>query len=200
MSWLSRMFRPPAPRNDRETFREAIGIDVSGPEFFDLYPSRVDILRRLKAAGVFRDAHLLWALDMIMANIGSSTSNIIKTLERSGDLLPREELKSLGYHPTKKLGRRFVNAIAANDVKAATERLETLILIATATANKLHNLRRFEKAGITRCTVSPSGDERDTALERELAGRTVTIDEARRLTLKYEEDLQRTVFLAEVEF
>lgn len=187
---------------DADRLRAAIGIDVSGPEFFDLYPSRADIEARLRGLNLFREDAIGWLTNSAHDDISNSAvvRFAVQRIVRSGTLLGREEVKALGFYPSKKLGDRFVQAVSGNDLRTATERLEQSLHVAVSRASQLHNLRRMQETGCTEVDFRSANDERSTALERELEGQRLTIVQAREIVLDRSDEISRSTFLAVIDF
>ncbi len=189
-------------RSNIDRFRDAISIDVSGPEFFDLYPTRQDIHDRLENASIFRIA----SLDAMVGDIhrmiadGTTIRAITTKIIRKGDLIGRDELKGLGINPSRKIGREFLSACAANDIIAACDRLEHVLHVACATANNRHNIRRSSEVGVTQWIFRACKDERDTSIERMFDGRAFDKISALKLIDEHEDDIYRSTFIAVVEF
>lgn len=72
--------------------------------------------------------------------------------------------------------------------------------ISPAAASQLANLRQFESIGVTHCRLRSAGDERTTPLEHMMDGKRITVAEARQLVEQSEDQIARSVFVAEIEF
>jgi hypothetical protein len=192
--------RKPSQKSFFDKRVEAFGIDTSGPEFFDRHPTKSDIQNRLHASGLFRPDRLSWAAATIFAQSERSFEPQMKAIIGAGEPLSKEDKKELGIHPSRVVGRDFVNALQANDVDGAIDRLEIIVHTARAIAMNLHNLRRMEEIGITHVTFSTPKDERNTDIENRLEGHIFTISEARKLISDHEEDILRSTFIGEVKF
>jgi hypothetical protein len=182
--------------------RAAFGIDVSGPEFFDLFPTREAIADRLISSGQFRGEAIAWissAAHEHLADAGT-TRGAVDLVVRSGDPLSREAVKALGFYPTTKVGHRYAAAIAANDAPAATERLRHDLHVACSSASQLHNLRRMSEMGVVQVIFSSCRDERSTALEKLHEGKPLSIADARNLVLSDADQISRSVFIAVINF
>lgn len=70
--------------------------------------------------------------------------------------------------------------------------------------NSVHVLNRhldnFEAAGVTHVEFMAAGDERDTALERQMNGSVLSIKAARRLLASRGSEMPRSVFRGIVKF
>lgn len=187
---------------DVADFKRAVSIDVSGPEFFDLYPSQDDFAERLRQCGLFRIDAVDWIARAIHQRIsaGGGYEGARRDVVQTGRLLGDKELQELGLHKRAKVGDQFVAAVAANDISAAMDRLLQIIHFATSRASQLHGLRRSEEIGVKRVRFMSARDERSTDLERRLEGREMSIAQARKLVLDNSDAISRSVFQAIVEF
>ena len=184
-------------RADR--LRQAIGIDTSGPEFFDFYPTVEEIAEHIRATGRFHAQSIPWMAAIAHEHIsgGGGSQKAAIDIIRSGDLLSPEEVKGLGYkRGTAKVGRHYAEALIDPADSDAANALQNAIHLASARASYLHSLRRMEQAEINTVTFSSPKDERNTPLEWEIEGKTMTIAEARRLVLERGDEIPRSVFLA----
>jgi len=185
-----------------ERFSDAISIDVSGPEFFDFYPTAEAIAARLRGSGQFHEDAIGWMAETARAYIadGGHTRGAVDRIVQSGTLQGRDAVSALGFYRTKKVGNRYVTAIAGNDASAATDRLQHEIHVACSHASHMHNLRRMFEMGVGEVTFSSANDERSTALERKLEGTRMTIEEARDLATEHADEISRSVFRAIINF
>lgn len=201
--WLFQQFRQ---NNDNVSnigaFRKAIAIDVSGPEFHDLYPTLPAFKKAVAASGAFKPNAVDWIAKAIFRKIrdGTSYRGALEAVTRAGDFLSPEQLRAIGTNPRRKLGNSFVASLADDKVSDAIAKLEDAIIATTSTANQLHNLRRNKEAGISHCVFSSARDERCTDLERELEGKRLTIEEAMDLVKARGAEIKRSVFQGEVNF
>jgi len=195
---LKRLFGNPKTEADRDAFRRAISIDVSGPEFRDLYPTFEDIQQRLRSAQIFRDAAIAWMARAAHSKIGAGVASGggVIAIVRAGQLLSKDELKVLGLHQSRKVGADFIAALDGADAGRAISQLEVILNTATVHAKHLHDLRRMEEAGITHCRLLSALDERGTEVERTFDGQKFTIEEARRFAIEHQADIRRSVFQA----
>ncbi len=185
LPFLQRLFGNPKTESDRDAFRDAISIDVSGPDFRDLYPTQADIAARLQSAGIFHDSAVPWMAQAAQASIaaGAGLRENVRIVVATGSLLAKDELKALGLHHGRKVGADFIAALHGVETGAAIDQFETILHTAASHANHMHNLRRFQEAGITHCRLSSPQDARETAIEQKFNGRKLTLEEARRLAL-----------------
>lgn len=201
VDWLFRPKKSEASTSI-DKFVEAMSIDVSGPEFRDLYPTLDEWKARLNGSGAFRGDSIDWiactAFDI--ANGSSGHAAILKAVVRAGPLLSRDELKEAGLNVRRKVGRRFVDSISGCNAASAMQIFEETVLVTLSVANKLHNLRRFEETGIQFVELLSAKDERDTDFENTIQGRRLTIREAKNMIKEHEKDIVRSVFVAIVEF
>ena len=191
------------PKNTNlDDIKDAIGIDVSGPEFRDLYPTRDDIALRLERSGLLHANAIPWISSYLSHEIskGQTVKATIRALCTLGRQLTPDELKAIGLNPRRKLGAEFVEALAANDISAGIDRLTGIVHAAKATVNTLHNFRRQEEAGVTHVIFCSVRDERETALERALDGTRLSISDARTLVLSRGDEITRGFFRAEITF
>lgn len=199
--WLSSLTKP-SPKSDYNKMIAAIGIDVSGPEFFDLYPTKNAISERIRASAMFHGDAIEWMSITAHKHITRSATNrhVMEQIVRSGEPLDEAAVSALGFYRKMKIGHRYAAAIACNDARAATDRLKFDLLVACSKANQLHNIRRHAECGTRLWTFKSALDERCTPLERELEGKVFTEDEARALVLSRPEEIWRSYFRAHVEF
>lgn len=189
-------------KNDFERARSAMSIDVSGAEFRDLYPTKQDIEARLGPTGLLSPEAVLWISETLQTSIaaGASVRRAMQQVVRSGAALPKEEKQSLGINPRMIVGDRFASAVCIDDIRGAIDTIEQIAHVATSRANAMHNLRRFEEAGIDHVTFLSCRDERDTEFERTMDGRRFTIPQARQLLQEHDYEMARSLFQAEVRF
>ena len=176
-----------------------MSIDTSGPEFFDRSPTPKDFRRRIAQSGHFRQSDHGWMSELAAERIkgGGTYRSTLQAIVRSGDLLSKDEIKALGFHSSRKVGRDFAEAISSGDTEGAVVALETLIHHASFRAVTLHNLRRSQDdAGVELVTFCSPQDERSTDLERRLEGKEMTIAAARKLVEEHEAEICRSYFRA----
>lgn len=179
-----------------------MSIDVSGPEFDDLYPTLATFKQSIAAKRAFKPDAVDWIADIVSEKIrgGASYRAALEAVTRAGTLLTPQQLRDLGANPRRKLGDGFVASLANVELTNAIAELEDAIIATTSNANKLHNLRRYREAGVTHCSLSSAGDERCTELEQKFDGKRLTIDEATDLVKIHGSEITRSVFRAEIEF
>jgi len=196
-----RWLKGKAPSTPGE-MKKSVSIDVSGPEFFDLYPTKEDFAGRLRDCGFFRHEEIDWMAETIHQQIiaGGSYKAAHTAIVRAGTQMTEDEIKVIGLHKRTKIGDRFVAAVSVTQIKPAIDQLFLLIQHATSKSNKLHNLRRMEEAGITQVEFSSPKDERSTPLEREMEGKVITIGEAKELTVSRSDEISRSVLMGIVKF
>ncbi|MBS7546279.1 hypothetical protein [Ancylobacter oerskovii] len=204
MSWFSRLFGRAAPAQsigERNASVKAVTIDASGPEFFDAFPSREDIDRRLRQSGLFKPEASDWIIDAAFKAIGGRAEGSITAITRAGRLLAKDELKEIGYRSNAKIGRGFVDALAVSDVRFAIEEMQRQLRVAACRANLLHNLRRAEEAvGIKRVIFRCGVPDAASKIEREFEGKTMLTSKARELIINHDEQLTYTWFEPIIEF
>lgn len=201
LSWLfgGRVAEPEDPKS----LRDAISIDISGPEFHDYYPDAKEFEERLRETGMFRENDLESVATALSEAIRSGAGYRAATdrIVRAGDrLLSKLELKQLGVHHARKIGIQFRNTLNSDDIVSGIEALDVMVHAVSARRLHLHNLRRFEESGIARVRYMSAGDERVTAFEKSIDGMEMTVSRAREIARDHDVDVRRGVFLAVVEF
>jgi len=123
LPFLQRLFGNPKTESDRDAFRDAISIDVSGPDFRDLYPTQADIAARLQSAGIFHDSAVPWMAQAAQASIaaGAGLRENVRIVVATGSLLAKDELKALGLHHGRKVGADFIAALHGVETGAAID-------------------------------------------------------------------------------
>jgi hypothetical protein len=194
IKWLFRRSKSSTAANQ---FRDSIGIDVSGPEFFDLYPTKLDFARRIATSGLFRNGDVDWIAAILhrIVTAGAGERTATDAVIRSGQELDETALVALGLHRKMKIGRRFVAALSANDVGGAIDHFRFAVRATMSRANQLHNLRRGAEAGVTQWRFSSPKDQRCTALEEELEGKRMSLEEARSLIIENGDQITRSTFI-----
>jgi hypothetical protein len=201
MSWFSKIFKRPE-RDDLKAIAASWSIDTSGPEFADLYPTREAVKNAIARAERFKPSEFEWIAEIAFTrmNSGMSYRGPVQEITRSGPLLPPDALKALSLNSRRKIGTRFVEAIAVGTVDEAVKALDLALHTEWSKANQLHNLRRMKKAGIEFCKFLAPGGDANLPLEAELNGKQYSIDEAIDLVKSRAADIRRSVFTAKVTF
>lgn len=189
-------------RSDHTSFKKAISIDVTGPEFYDLYPTRDQWRSAVASTGAFAPDAVEWVSKALekASRGGSSYKGALEAVTRAGDPASPDRLRSFGFTARKKLGERFLSSLAHNRGAEAIEALEGAIQVTQSNQNKIHDLRRIREAGITHVVFRSARDERNTALESQLEGKRMTIDEALQLVKTRGPEITRSCFAAKVSF
>jgi len=189
-------------RSDHSSFKKAISIDVSSPEFYDLYPTREQWRMAIASTGAIKPDAIGWVVDTVdnATRGGSDYRNTVEKITRAGELATPERVRSFGFTARRKLGEKFLSSLAHGRAKEAIEALENAIHVTRSTQTNIHNLRRMREAEITHVVFSSSRDERNTQLENELEGRRMTIDEAVHLVETHGPEIRRSCFRGEVNF
>lgn len=189
-------------RSDRSSFKEAISIDVSGPEFYDLYPTREQWRTAVASTGAFTPDAVEWVVETVdkASRGGSGYRGTLEAVTRAGDLATSDRLRSFGFTARRKIGERFLSSLAHDRGNEAFEALETAIHVTRSYQNMIHDLRRKREAGITHVVFRSARDERNTALENQLEGTRMTIEEAVHLAKTHGPEIRRSVFIGEVHF
>lgn len=172
-------------------------IDVSGPEYHDLFPSRERIVEILSEEEVLRPNVINRVADIMMGYRGHGSRDFITKIVRSGSLLPSDELRSLGLRANRKIGRDFVDMLSTQDIDYAVKFLDSSFLFAHSEANKLHGLRRNEELGMSHVIFSSAKDERNTDIENKFEGARMTIKEARMLVKMHGRKITRSIFITD---
>ncbi|MGR9293658.1 hypothetical protein ACU8OS_35420 (plasmid) [Rhizobium leguminosarum] len=201
MSWFSKIFKRP-DGDDLKAVAASLSIDTSGPEFADLYPARDAVEKAIAETRRFKPCDIEWIADIAFTrmNDGMNYRGPIQEITRSGSQMAPDVLKAHGLNPRRKIGVRFVEAIAVGTVDEAVGALDLALHTEWSKANQLHNLRRMRKAGIEFCKFSAPGGDVNLPLESELNGKRLSIDEAIDLVKSRPADIRRTVFTGEVTF
>lgn len=201
MNWLSKMFKRPDGR-DLKAFAASVSIDTSGPEFADLYPTRDAIKEALVKTERFKSTDIKWIVDIAFARLsgGMNFRGPGQEITRSGPLMTPDALKAHGLNGRRKVGTRFVEAVAVGKVDEAIEALDLALHTETSKANQLHNLHRMQRLGVEFCEFRGPGGDANLPLEAELNGKRLSIDEAIDLVRSRAVDIRRSVFAGEVKF
>jgi hypothetical protein len=201
MSWFSKIFNRPKG-NDIKAIAASWSIDTSGPEFADLYPTRDAVANAIVRTGRFKASDIKWMADTAFTrmNEGMNYRGPVKEITRSGSQMASDALKASGMNTRRKIGTRFVEAIAVGTVDEAVEALDMALHTEWSKANQLHNLRRMKKAGIKFCKFLGPGGDVNLPLETELNGNEYSIDEAIGLVESRAAEIRRSVFTAKVTF
>jgi hypothetical protein len=201
LSWLSKIFRRPKT-DDFQDFVKTISIDTSGPEFADLYPSHQVLRDAILSLGRFKASEIEWMSEIAATRIqsGMSFRGPVQEIIRAGPLMAPEAVKAAGLNARRKVGTRFIEAIAVGTAEEAIEALDLALHTETSKANQLHNLRRMQKMGVQFCKFLGPGEGANTPLEAELTGKRLSIDEAIALVKARASEIRRSVFTAEISF
>lgn len=201
MNWLSKIFNRPKT-DDFQTFVKSISIDTSGPEFADLYPAHEAIREAIGKLGCFKSSEIEWMTDIAATQIqsGMNFRGPVQQIVRSGPLITHEALKAAGLNARRKVGARFIEAIAVGTANEAIEALDLALHTETSKANQLHNLNRMKKADIHFCKFLGPGEGANLPLEAELTGQRLSIEDAIDLVKSRASEIRRSVFTAEVSF
>ncbi|MBY3521865.1 hypothetical protein HFN70_22665 [Rhizobium laguerreae] len=201
MSWFSKILKRPKG-DDIKAVAASLSIDTSGPEFADLYPTRDAVEHAITGTERFKPSDLGWIADIAFTrmNDGMNYRGPIQEITRSGPPMAPDVLKAHGLNARRKIGTRFVEAIAVGTVDEAVEALDLALHTEWSKANQLHNLRRMQKCGIGFCKFSAPGGDANLPLESELNGKRLSIDEAIDLVKSRPADIRRSVFMGDVKF
>jgi len=202
MSWFSKIFKRPESDDDFKAVVASLSIDTSGPEFADLYPTRDAVEKAIADTGRFKPSDIGWISDIAFnrMNGGMSFKGPVQEITRSGSRMAPDVLRAHGLNARRKIGMRFVDAIAVGTVDEAVAALDLALHTEGSKANQLHNLRRMRNAGIEFCSFCAPGGDANLPLESEMHGKRLSIDEAIDLVKSRAADIRRSVFLAEVKF
>ncbi|MGO7417121.1 hypothetical protein ACC685_07735 [Rhizobium ruizarguesonis] len=202
MSWFSKILKRPQGGDDRKAIAASLSIDTSEPEFADLYPTRDAVEKAISETGRFKPSDIGWISEIAFTrmNDGMNYRGPIQEITRSGPPMAPDRLKAHGLNARRKIGTRFVEAIAVGTVDEAVEALDLALHTEWSKANQLHNLRRMRKAGIEFCKFSAPGGDANLPLESELNGKRLSIDEAIDLVKSRAADIRRSIFMGEVIF
>lgn len=181
---------------------KSISVDTSGPEFADLYPTHEAIREAIGKLGCFKSSEIEWMTDIAATQIqsGMNFRGPVQQIVRSGPLMTAEALKAAGLNARRKLGTRFIEAIAVGTANEAIEALDLALHTETSKANQLHNLNRIKKADIHFCKFLGPGEGANLPLEAELNGQRLSIEDAMDLVKSRASEIRRSVFTAEVNF
>jgi hypothetical protein len=190
--WKKNTEQVDAPKNKIPT------VDVSGPEYHNLFPSKERIVEILGEDEVFRAESLNKIAEVALENRNIGGRGIATKISRFGRLLSAEELRDSGLRANRKIGKEFVEMIASQNIDYAIKFLESRLLFAFAEANMLFDLGRHEKLGLLYVRLSSPKDERNTDIENQFDGKKLTIQEAKALVKNHGREITRSVFLAEI--
>jgi hypothetical protein len=201
MSWFSKIFRRPEG-NRLKAVTASLSIDTSAPEFADLYPTRDAVENAITRTKQFKPSDIEWIADIAFTrmNDGMNYRRPIQEITRSGPPMDPDALKAHGLNARRKIGTRFVEAIAVGTVDEVIAALELALHTEWSKANQLHNLRRMRKSGIEFCKFNAPGGDVNLPLESELNGKWLSIEEAINLVKSRPADIRRSVFTGEVKF
>ena len=104
-----------------------------------------------------------------------------------------------GLNARRKIGTRFVDAVAFGTIKEAVEALHLALHTEWSRAKQLHNLRRMQKIGIQLCELRAPGDA-NLPLESKFNGIRLSIGEAIDLVQSRAAEIRRSAFAGEVNF
>lgn len=189
-------------RSDHSSFKKAISIDVSSPEFYDLYPSKDQWRTAIGSTGAIKPDALEWVVNVVdqATRGGSAYRSVLENVTRAGEQVSPERLKSLGFNPRRKLGEGFLSSLAHDRASEAIDTLQNAIHVTRSNQLKVHDLSRKRDAGITHVVFRSVRDERNTQLENELEGKRMTIDEAVHLVETHGPEIRRSCFRGEVHY
>jgi hypothetical protein len=181
---------------------KSISIDTSDLVFADLFPCREAIREAIVTTGRFKSCDIEWMTDIATTRISSGMSfkGTVQEIVRSGETLAPHMLKALGLNSRRKIGIRFIEAIAIGDVNEAVEALDLTLHTETSKASQLHNLNRMRNAGVKFCKLLGPGEGVNLPLEADLSGQRLSIEEAIDLVESRATEIRRSVFMAEVKF
>ncbi|MCY1667336.1 hypothetical protein [Rhizobium sp. SL86] len=201
MNWLSKIFRR-SKTDDFQTFVKSISIDTSGPEFADLYPTYEAIREAIVNVGCFKSSDIDWITDIATTQIqsGMNFRGPVQQIVRSGPLMTPDALKAAGLNVRRKVGTRFIEAIAVGTAEEAIEALDLALHTETSKANQLHKLNRMKRIGIDFCKFLGPGEGANLPLEAELTGQRLSIEDAIDLVKSRASEIRRSVFTPEVNF
>jgi hypothetical protein len=162
----------------------------------DAFPAVEELEERFRRSGMFRvDVIERFALGAAkFLRDGLSYNQVVEALVRSGDPLPLEQVRALGFPSKYVVGRDFLEGLVVKDLAAARGRLEDLVELTAARAAQLHSLRRYEAANVRHVRLVSPGAAKETPLERRLNNRKISVAEAVDLVVSKGEQIRRSTF------
>lgn len=170
--------------------------DAQAPS--DAFPTVEDLEVRFRRSGMFRagvtERFALGAAQFLRD--GLSYNQVVAALVRSGDPLPLEQVRMLGFPTKYVVGRDFLDGLVVKDLAGARGRLEDLVELTAARAAQLHSLRTYEKANVRYVRLVSPGASKETPLERRFNNRKISVAEAVKLVVSKGDEIRRSTFSA----